>query len=45
MNYTDTTPRFVASSMRESLASAIASREVYAFNGVEELAWAITNKK
>jgi hypothetical protein len=44
MNYTNTHPRFVAGTMAESIKMAIKCRDVYAFNGVEELAYAITNK-
>lgn len=41
MNYTNTNPRFVAPSMQESLKLAVKCRDVYAFNGVEELAYQI----
>ncbi len=45
MNYTDTNPRFVGKSMQEAIQLAVKCREVFAFNGVEELVYTITNNK
>ena len=44
MNYTDTTPRFVGDTMKQALTSAVKDRKVFAFDGVNELAYAILDK-
>ena len=45
MNYTDTYPRFCESSLQASLKLAVKSREVFVFNGVDELSYIIINHK